>query len=98
MLVAALAGLGRIAPRDAQRLAEASGLAIAQQDSWTRAIERAARGGQKGMVAVLVAEAMQTPLWQRVPPRHFFHMISALDRVGLDAEARMIAAEAMSRL
>jgi hypothetical protein len=30
-------------------------------------------------------------------PRHLYYIVSALNRVGLDAEARMIAAEAVAR-
>jgi hypothetical protein len=41
---------------------------------------------------------MQTGGWQGVPPHHLFQMLRALRLVGLDYEARMIAAEAMTRL
>jgi hypothetical protein len=41
---------------------------------------------------------MQTPSWRGVPPEHLYRITRALRRVGLDYEARMIAAEAMSRL
>lgn len=98
MLVAALAGLGRLSPRDEARLAESVALPLAQQDRWSRILEQAVRSRQPGTVAVLVAAGMQTRTWRGVPPRQFYNMISALRRVGLTGEARMIAAEAMTRL
>jgi hypothetical protein len=41
---------------------------------------------------------MQTSDWRGVPPEHLYQIVSALRHVGLDYEARMIGAEAMSRL
>jgi hypothetical protein len=41
---------------------------------------------------------MQTADWRGIPPEHLYHIVSALRRVGLEYEARMIAAEALSRL
>jgi hypothetical protein len=41
---------------------------------------------------------MQTADWNRLPPFHLYHIVAALHRVGLDPEARMIAAEAMMRV
>jgi hypothetical protein len=41
---------------------------------------------------------MQTGGWIGVPPEHLYHVLSALRRVGLEYEARMIAAEALARL
>lgn len=97
-LVAALAGLGRLAPADAAQLGEAAGVALGRRDRWTEALDVAARSGQQGTVALIVAAGMQTSEWRGVHPAHLFHMIAALRRVGLDGAARMIAAEAMTRL
>ena len=58
----------------------------------------AARSRQPGTVALLVAVGMQTEDWRGVPPNHLYHSLRALRRVGLGYEARMIAAEALSRL
>ena len=44
------------------------------------------------------AIGMQTGDWRGVPPDHLYRILSALRRVGLGYEARMIAAEAMARL
>ena len=35
--------------------------------------------------------------WDRMTGRHLYHIVYALNRVGLKAEARMIAAEAVAR-
>jgi hypothetical protein len=40
---------------------------------------------------------MQGSGWDKMTPRYLYHIVSALRRVGLEAEARMIAAEALAR-
>ncbi|MDQ8754890.1 hypothetical protein RCO27_01490 [Sphingosinicella sp. LHD-64] len=97
LLVGALVGLGRISDAEGQQLAQAAGLEVGGTDIWTDAIDRAARERRPGTVALLAGLAMQTPDWSGVPPRYFFRIIRALRAVGLDYEARMIAAEAMAR-
>jgi hypothetical protein len=49
------------------------------------------------MVALLAAAGMQGE-WDKIPPYHLYHIVRALHDVGLDAEARMIAAEALVRV
>lgn len=97
LLVGALVGLGRISDAEGQQLASAAGLEIGAGDLWTEAIDRAARERRPGTVALLAGLAMQTPDWSGVPPRYFFRIVRALRAVGLDYEARMIAAEAIAR-
>jgi hypothetical protein len=97
LLVGALVGLGRISDAEGQQLASAAGLEIGAGDLWTQAIDRAARERRPGTVALLAGLAMQTPDWSGVPPRYFFRIVRALRAVGLDYEARMIAAEAIAR-
>lgn len=92
MLVAALAGLGRL-PDPA-----AYGVNPAPRGRWANLIAAAARSGQPGTVALLAGVGMQTPSWRGVPPEHLYHIVKALKDVGLEYEARMIAAEAMTRL
>lgn len=92
LLVAALAGLGRLADP------AALGVDPAPRSRWGHMIQAAARARQPGTVALLAATGMQTSDWRGVPPSHLYQIVSALRRVGLDYEARMIAAEAMSRL
>ena len=94
LLVAGLAGLGRIPADVAQDL----GLSTAQQNRWTRLLDRAAERGQQGTVVLLAAAGMQTGGWAGVPPESLYRIVAALKRVGLDYEARMIAAEAVARL
>lgn len=98
MIVAALSGLGRLSGDDAIRLGQKAGVDLAYQDAWTRAIDAAAVRGETGTVALLVAVGMQTRDWKGVPPQYMNHMLAALRRIGLEGEARMIAAEAMTRL
>jgi hypothetical protein len=94
MLAAALAGLGRADESVAQGL----GVETAQEDDWTRALDRAASAGQGGTVALLAAVGMQASDWSAVPPNHLYRIVRALRQVGLEFEARMIAAEALTRL
>ena len=97
MLFAGLAGLGRLAPDDIERAAEALDVRIGAENSWTRALDRAARENQPGTVALLAAIGMQTPAWRGVPPEVLYRIVGALRAVGLGGEARMIAAEAIAR-
>jgi hypothetical protein len=92
MLVAGLAGLGRL--QDPAAL----GLDTAERSRWARMIHAAARNRQPGTVALLAGVGMQTEDWRGVPPAHLYHIVSALREAGLEYEARMIAAEALSRL
>lgn len=98
MLIAGLAGLGRISGDEAARLAERYDLDLKRQGRWTRAIERAAARGERGTVALLAAVGMQTGQWRHVPAHHLYHVVAALRTVGDTATARMVAAEALSRL
>ena len=91
-------GLALAAAADARRVGEKAGVDLAYQDNWTRALDAAANRGEPGTVALLIAAGMQTRDWRGVPPQYFNHMLAALVRVGLEGEARMIAAEAMTRL
>jgi hypothetical protein len=92
MLVAALAGLGRFS--DPASL----GVDPIAHTRWAAMIRSAARNHEPGTVVLLAAVGMQTGGWAGVPPEHLYQIISALRQVGLEYEARMIAAEAMSRL
>lgn len=97
MLVAGLAGLGRIEGETLQAAIGEAKLSLQPHGRWQRAIEIAARRREKGTVALLSAVGMQARSWDRMPPEHVYHIVSALRRAGLDAEARMIAAEAIMR-
>jgi hypothetical protein len=97
LLVAGLAGLGRISTDTANSLNRRHGLGLGHMTSWTRMIDAAAGRGQSGTVLVLTGTGFQTPLFDRVPPAHLYHAVSALNRTGQGFTARMIAAEALSR-
>lgn len=96
-LLAGLAGLGRLSADQANGLAKTYDVPLAGADSWTRAIDRAALARETGTVALLAAVGMQTRQWRYVPPAYLYHIVAALRRVGLEPEARMIAAEALAR-
>jgi len=98
LLIAALAGLGRISDSGAANLAADNDLRLDRTNRWTVLIDSAATHRQPATVALLAAVGMQTGDWRGVPPDYFFHIVRALRVAGLDYEARMIAAEAMSRL
>lgn len=97
LLVAGLAGLGRIDQETAARLSGRFGLRIEHRSSWTRLIDRAAALGQPGTVLVMAGTGFQAATFAEVPPAHVYHSIAALKRTGQDYTARMIAAEALAR-
>jgi hypothetical protein len=97
LLVAGLAGLGRISTETANSLNRRYGLGLGATTSWTRSIDDSAAKGQAGSVLVLTGTGFQTANWDRVPAAHLYHAISALKRTGQDFTARMIAAEGLSR-
>ena len=98
LFFAGLAGLGRLPADDIERAAQALDVRIGAENSWTRAIDRAAADGQQGTVVVLAAIGMQTATWHGVPPAMLYRIVGALRSVGLEGEARMIAAEALARV
>jgi hypothetical protein len=97
LLVAGLAGLGRISTDDANSLNRRYGLGLGHVTSWTSMIDAAAGRGQPGTVLVLTGTGFQTPQFDRVPSAHLYHAVAALNRTGQGFTARMIAAEALSR-
>ena len=98
MFFAGMAGLGRISAGDIESGASSLDVPIGVQNGWTRAIDRAARQNQPGLVLLLAAIGMQTSDWHGVPPEVLYRTVASLRAVGLTGEARMIAAEAIARL
>lgn len=98
MLFAGMAGLGRLAPDDVTRGAQALEVRIGTTNAWTQALDRAVKADQPGTVVLLSAIGMQTSDWRGIPPAALYHIVRALSAVGLESEARMIAAEAIARL
>lgn len=96
-LVAGLAGLGRISPDVADDFAARLSFDLRKQSKWSRLIDKAAQVRNPTLVALLAGVGMQGDSWAKMTPRYLFHIVSALRQVGMEAEARMIAAEAVAR-
>lgn len=95
--VAGLAGLGRIDDAALGSLGERLDIDFERETKWSRAITRAAQGGNPALVAFLAGLGMQGSSWSEMTPRHLYHIVRSLNAAGLNAEARMIAAEAIAR-
>ncbi|MCC6926078.1 hypothetical protein [Novosphingobium sp.] len=96
-LLAGLAGLGRVEPDAARDFAAKLGISLERQTKWTRLIQRAADVNNRQLVILLAGLGMQGDGWDKMTSVNLYHIVSALNRVGLSAEARMIAAEAVAR-
>lgn len=96
-LFAGMAGLGRLDPGQISGMAQDLGVPVGRSSTWTRALDRAVAGQEQGTVALLSALALSVPDWRSVSPAELYHIVASLRQVGLTAEARMIAAEAVSR-
>jgi hypothetical protein len=97
LLVAGLAGLGRIDGKMAGRLNSRQGLGMGRRTDWSNMIDAASQRRQAATVAVLVGAGMQASDFASVPAMHIFHAVTALRRNGQEFAARMIAAEALAR-
>lgn len=97
LLVAGLAGLGRIDARTAGRLNSRHGLGIGRRTNWSNMIDAASQRRQAATVAVLTGVGLQASNFGSVPAMHLFHAVTALRRNGQEFGARMIAAEALAR-
>ena len=98
MFFAGVAGTGRMSDSDIESEARSLGVRVGFQNSWTRAIRRAAIDQEPGTVVLLAAIGMQTRQWRGVSPETLYQVCSALRAVGMPGEARMIAVEAISRM
>jgi hypothetical protein len=96
LLVAGLAGLGRTSRETLASFSQDIEINVTKETKWSRAIAAAASRGESGTVVLLAAAGLQGSDWTKIPPHHLYHIVSALRTVGLEAEARMIAAEAVS--
>lgn len=94
LLLAALDGFGQTTGGEWDSLRRE--LAPPTANSFTDAIDAAAARGSVGEVVVLAGTGLQGR-WGDIPPVHLRHVIAALVRVGRGHEARMIAAEAVTR-
>jgi hypothetical protein len=96
-LLAGLAGLGRLEQGQVNDLADEMGVNLGLDSEWAKRIDRAGQLRNPALVALLAGVGMQGDSWQRMTPRHLYHIVRALNSAGLGAEARMIAAEAVAR-
>ena len=97
LLVAGLAGLGRIDGQAAGRLNQRYKLGLGGTTRWTELIDGAASRRQAGTATILAASGLQGRDFAGLPALYQFHGVNALRRVGLDFMARMVAAEALAR-
>ncbi|MCY7338704.1 MAG: hypothetical protein LH465_01920, partial [Sphingomonas bacterium] len=97
LLIAGLAGLGRIDAQVAGRLNQRYRLGLDRKTVWTGLIDGAAMRRQAGTAMILAASGMQAPSIRMVPALYLFHATTALRRTGQEGLARMIAAEALAR-
>ena len=96
-LLAGLAGLGRLDDAATRDFASKLEVDLGRQTRWTKLIDAAADAHNPGLVALLAGLGMQGQGWDKMTTVHLYHIVSALNRVGLGTEARMIAAEAVAR-
>jgi hypothetical protein len=96
-LVAGLAALGRIDRDAANSYSSDLRMNLGRETRWSQVIQGAAKNGDAATVAFLAGLGMQGTRWSQMTPRYLYHIVSALRTVGLEAEARMIAAEAVAR-
>jgi hypothetical protein len=97
LLVAGLAGLGRIDGSSADRLNRRHGLGIGRRTRWTKLIDGSAQLGQSGSILILAGTGFQAASFEQLPSSHLYHAVAALNRTGQGFAARMIAAEALAR-
>lgn len=98
LFLAGLMGLGRVGQVESAAFAKELEVDMGRSTAWTRAIDAAASSNNQALVVFLAAFGMQGDSWQKMTPVHLYHIVSALRQVGFGAEARMIAAEAVSRV
>ncbi len=96
LLIAALAGLDRVDATAQTDFIEKIEMNVTTQTKWSAAMTAAAQRGEAGTVALLAASGMQARDWTKIPAHHLYHITRCLRMVGLEAEARMIAAEAVT--
>src|SRR3546814_19866589 len=80
MLVAGLAGLGRLSDADVERLPPDIGYRPGYTSRWTKAIDQAAQPEEAGTVLLLPAVGMQGPEWLQLPHAHLLHLVSEIGR------------------
>lgn len=98
LLIAGLAGLGRINSETATSLNRSHGLGLGRANSWTRWVAEAGTRRQPGSALLLAAIGMQASSPDKIPAAHLFQALKAMRSAGLDYQARMVAAEMIARV
>ena len=96
LLLAGLAGLGRVDATAQTDFGSKLGVDIGRTTKWSNAISQAAARGDSGTVVLLSAAGLQASDWTSIPAQRLFYIVQSLRQVGLESEARMIAAEAVT--
>ena len=97
LLVAGLTGLGRIDGQTAGQLSSRYGFGLGRRSEWTELVDGAAKRRQGGTATILAGLAFKAPQWNAVPALFVLHSVNALKVTGQEFNARMVAAEALSR-
>jgi hypothetical protein len=97
LLVAGLAGLGRIDAETANGYNGSNDMGLGRKTNWSAAIDKASALRQPGTVMLLAAMGLQGRPGGTISPMHLYHLTTALRRNGMEFAARMIAAEAVAR-
>lgn len=97
LLVAGLAGLGRIDAETAGQLNRDFRLGLGAETGWTRMIDGAMRRRQGATSILLTAGALQGRQFDDIRAVYLFHATNALRRTNQEYLARMVAAEALAR-
>ena len=97
LLIAGLAGVGRIDGALASGLSSQYALGLGRANVWTRVADRAGDRRQAGSAVLLAAVGMQANRPDRIPAAHLFQGLKAMRASGLDFSARMVAAELLAR-
>ncbi len=97
LFVAGLAGLGRVSTEFLTEQSKDLDTPLVRNSAFGRVVTAAVRRGEPGSVALLAMVALQGTDWTKIKPDEFFYLIRSLKAVGLEAEARMIVAEAVTR-
>ncbi|GAA4037982.1 hypothetical protein GCM10022281_18340 [Sphingomonas rosea] len=97
LLVAGLAGVGRIDSELATKLNDRYKLGLGRDNAWVRIVNDAGRRRQAGSAVLLAAIGMQASDSAQIPAAHLFRSLTAMRSAGLEFQARMIAAELLAR-
>lgn len=97
LLVAGLAGTGRIDSETATNLNRSYTLGLGRTSEWTGLMTQAGSRRQSGSTVLLAAIGMQASSPERIPSASLFQALKAMRSAGMESQARLIAAEMIAR-